>query len=142
MIEVTEEVSIPETEVWFTASRSSGPGGQNVNKVDTRVTLRFDVAKSGSLSAEQKHRILTCLATRVNKEGVLRVVSQKTRSQAANRKVAVQRFVGLLRHALQQVPPRKKTEISQAVKEHRLAQKRRRSRLKRERSRGTQSDDW
>lgn len=140
MIEVTKGVSIPEAEVRFTASRSSGPGGQHVNKADTRVTLRFDVVNSESLSAEQKRRILSRLATRVNKEGVLRVVSQKTRSQAANRDAAVERFVNLLRQTLRRVPPRKRTQVPRAVKEHRLAEKKYRGRLKRERSKKIQSE--
>jgi ribosome-associated protein len=134
MIEVTKDVSIPDGEVSFAASRSSGPGGQHVNKVDSRVTLRFDIVNSESLSAEQKSRILSRLATRINKDGVLRVVSQKTRSQALNRDLAIERFVDLLHEALRLVPPRKKTRIPKAIKERRLAVKKHRSRLKQERS--------
>ncbi|NIO05622.1 MAG: aminoacyl-tRNA hydrolase [Proteobacteria bacterium] len=142
MIEVTKGVSIPEVEVKFTASRSSGPGGQHVNKADSRVTLWFNVASSRSLSPAQKRRILNRLTTRVNKKGVLRVVSQKTRSQAANREVAVERFVDLLRQALRRASARKRTQPPIAVKESRLARKRRRSRLKDERSRRIRPEDW
>src|SRR5262245_26618746 len=93
-------LAIPEHEVTFTASRSSGPGGQNVNKVSSRVTLTFDVSASTALSQEQKRRIVVRLATRINKEGILRIVSQKTRSQELNRSDALDRFSDLLRNAL------------------------------------------
>ncbi|NIQ37137.1 MAG: aminoacyl-tRNA hydrolase [Proteobacteria bacterium] len=141
MIEVKHGVLIPEAEVKFTASRSSGPGGQNVNKVDTRVTLWFDVANSKTLSPEQKRRIMSRLAPRVNKSGILRVASQKTRSQAVNRDIAIERFVELLRCALKRLPPRKKTQISKAAKERRLSEKSYRSRLKRERSKRIPIED-
>src|SRR5262245_37131442 len=81
MIDITDYLAIPESELTFTTSRSSGPGGQHVNKTSSRVILRFNVAASPSLSETQKHRLLTRLATRVSKDGVLRVVSQKYRSQ-------------------------------------------------------------
>ena len=79
MIEVTNEISIPEDELRFTASLSSGPGGQNVNKVNTRVTLWFDVVNSPSLSPEQKELIASRLLSRISKDGLLRVISQQTR---------------------------------------------------------------
>jgi ribosome-associated protein len=134
VIRITDHLCIPEDELEFTASRSSGPGGQNVNKVSTRVTLRFHLLNSPSLSQEQKQRIVGLLSSRMSKDGVLRVVSQQTRSQAANREAAVERFAELLRGALTPVPPRRRTRVSLAAKERRLADKARRSRLKRERS--------
>jgi ribosome-associated protein len=134
MIEVTGQLAIPEHELTFTASRSSGPGGQHVNKVSSRVTLLFDVAASPSLSEQQKHRILARLATRITKDGVLRVVSQKYRSQAANRNAAVERLVILLREALAPVPSRRKTTVSPATKQRRLEEKKRRARLKQQRA--------
>ncbi|NVM21262.1 MAG: aminoacyl-tRNA hydrolase [Desulfobacterales bacterium] len=134
MLKVTDQVSIPEEELRFTASRSSGPGGQNVNKVNTRVTLWFDVANSPSLSVEQKERILSCLETRVNKKGVLRVVSQRYRTQTANRETAVERFLELLREALEEEKPRQKTKVSQPSRERRLHDKRRRALIKQQRS--------
>ncbi len=134
MHNVTDQLTIPEEELSFTASLSSGPGGQNVNKVNTRVTLWFDVANSQSLSVSQKDRILSRLTTRVNKKGVLRVVSQKYRSQAANRETALERFVELLREALKEEKPREKRKVSQAAKQRRLDEKRRRGLIKRERS--------
>ena len=134
MIEIRDGLSVRDDELSFSFSRSGGPGGQNVNKVETRATLLFDVAESGSLSPEEKRRIRARLATRVNKAGVLRVISQKHRTQAANREEAVRRFVELLREALKEAPRRKKTRVTRAARERRLAEKKRRGRLKRERS--------
>ena len=134
MIEITNDMSISEDELVFKVSRSGGPGGQNVNKVNTRVTLFFDVANCENLSGAQKRRILTRLATRADKNGVLRVVSQKFRTQRANRKAAVERLQELLADALKTRPIRKKSKVSYAAKQRRLEEKRRRSLLKRQRS--------
>ena len=134
MVRIREGILIGEDELTFTFSRSSKPGGQNVNKISSRVTLLFDVANSPSLSAENKNRIMTRLRTRVNKDGILRVVSQRHRSQAANREAAVERFVELLQEALKPIKFRKKTRISAAARNRRLNKKKRRSRLKQERS--------
>ncbi len=133
MIEITSEISIPEDELVFKASRSGGPGGQNVNKVNTRVTVFFDVTNCQSLSDAQKRRILTRLATRTDKNGVLRVVSQKHRTQKANRRAAVERLQQLLADALKTRPVRRKTKVPYAAKQRRLGEKRRRSLLKRQR---------
>jgi ribosome-associated protein len=135
MIRITDQLSIPQEELTFTASRSSGPGGQHVNKVSTRVTLRFDVSNSPSLTSGQKRSILDKLPTRVSKEGILRVVSQQTRSQAANRETAIERFVELLQYALKKDPVRRKTAIPPSAKQKRIDDKKHRSRLKQERSR-------
>jgi len=134
MIRINDELSIPKEELQFTASRSSGPGGQHVNKVSTRMTLRFDVVNSPSLTADQKSRILEKLATRINNAGVLRVVSQQTRSQKANRDAALERFVALLQQALEQMVERKPTKAPPAAKQKRLDEKKRRGQLKRKRS--------
>jgi ribosome-associated protein len=93
MIAIADCISIPEEELSFTASRSSGLGGQNVNKLGTKVTLWFDVVNSPSLSLDQKDLVMRQLASRVGKDGVLRVISQQTRSQAANRELAIERFI-------------------------------------------------
>ncbi len=130
---IDDRVSIPDDEIAFKASRSSGPGGQNVNKVESRVTLLFDLDGTASLSEEQKLRVRARLASRINKEGVLRVVSQKHRTQAANRESARERFQGLLRDALAQRAARKPTRVSKAARQRRLEQKRRRAELKRRR---------
>ena len=115
MIEINANLSIPEHELSFTTARSGGPGGQHVNKVSSRVTLWFNVAESPSLSTFQKRRIMSRLATRINQAGILRVVAQQHRSQIANREVAVERFVALLRDALVQEKPRQKTTIPAAA---------------------------
>ncbi len=142
MIEITGDIFINEDELVFKASRSSGPGGQNINKVNTRVTLFFDVANCGSLSDWQKQRILARLATRSDRNGVLRVVSQKFRTQRANRNAAVERLQQLLADALKTRPIRKKSKISYAAKQRRLEQKRRRSLLKRQRAKKNLSGDF
>jgi ribosome-associated protein len=130
MIFIIDGLIIPAEEITFTASRSRGPGGQNVNKVETRVTLHFDVLRSPSLTGDQKRRLLVKLKTRINKEGVLRVSSQQARTQAANREAALERFAELVRGALTSRRPRKKTGIPAASREQRLEDKKRRGRLK------------
>ena len=140
MIPINDDLSISESDLAFSASRSSGPGGQNVNKVSTRVTLRFDLEASPDLSAEQKQRIRERLPTRVSKQGVLSVSAQRERSQSANREAALQRLVELLRRALEVDPERRPTRAPRGVERRRLEDKRRRSRLKRERSRRYTAD--
>ena len=132
--EITRGIFISEDEVVFKFSCSSGPGGQNVNKVNTRATLYFDVEACSDLSNWQKRRILERLATRADKHGVLRVVCQKHRTQKANRRQAFERFGQLLAEALKRRRPRKKTKIPRYAVEKRLAEKRRRSELKKQRA--------
>lgn len=127
-------VALPQDELRYETSRSSGPGGQNVNKVSTRVTVLFDVDSSPSLSSHQRSLLRERLAGRISKEGVLRVSSQRHRTQTANREAAVARFAELVREALTEEPPRKETRMPEGLKQRRLLEKRRRSRLKRERS--------
>jgi ribosome-associated protein len=140
-IKITDQLSIPLSELRFTASRSSGPGGQNVNKVNTRVTLWFDVANSPGLSDHQKELIRNHLPTRVSKAGVLRVVSQKHRSQSFNRDEAIERFMSLLRESLLEVSPRKQTTIPRAARKRRLDEKKHRSFIKDGRSKAISWDD-
>jgi ribosome-associated protein len=127
---ITARLSIPEDELIFTSARSSGPGGQNVNKVSTRVTLWFDVLRSPSLSEVEKRLILNVWPTRINKAGWLRVTVQQTRSQANNRALAVSRFRELLSKALVRPKRRIKTRIPWKVWEERIDEKKRHSRLK------------
>jgi ribosome-associated protein len=135
MIEVGDELRIPAEELKFRVGTSSGPGGQNVNRVRTRVTVCFDVAHSACLSDIQRERILERLAARINKEGVLKVRSQKHRTQGMNRVAAEERLVELLAAALHVSRPRKKTRTTWAAKERRLEEKKRRSHQKRGRTR-------
>ena len=142
MIEIRDGIEISEESIVFKFSRSGGPGGQSVNKVNTRVTALFDVANCESFSDEQKKRILTRLSTRANKDGVIRVVSQKYRTQKANRKVAVERLGELLREALKRKPVRKKTKVPERVRQRRLEEKKRRSMLKRRRTKRILAEDF
>ena len=135
MIHIMNGVEISESEMSFTASRSGGPGGQNVNKVSTKVTLSFDVRGSTTLSEEQKQVIMARLASRINKEGVLQIASQRTRSQELNRLDALERFSELIRRALTRQRPRIKTRVSAQAKERRLDEKRKRGLTKEIRSR-------
>jgi len=142
MIQITDEIFISEDELIFKASRSSGPGGQNINKVSTRITLLFDVANCESFSDTQKQRLLARLASRADKNGLIRVISQKFRTQSANRKVAVERLQQLLADALKTRPLRKKTKVPYAAKQQRLEQKKRRSLLKRQREKRSWAEDF
>lgn len=134
MIKITDKIVICEDELVFKFSRSGGPGGQNVNKVSTRVTVLFDVAKCESFSESQKRRILKRLRTRANRDGVVRVASQRYRTQKANSRVAVERLGELLSEALRTRPIRKKTAVPQYARRRRLEEKKRRSVLKRQRA--------
>jgi ribosome-associated protein len=133
MIPIDDNLAIPEEEVSFVTSRSGGPGGQNVNKLETRVTLRFDLGGSSGLSEEQKARLRERLATRITKDGVLQVTSQRHRTQGANREAAVERFAELLRDNLREEPPRRKTRPSRASRARRVDAKRRQGQRKQER---------
>jgi len=117
---------IEEEKLVFKFSRS--------NKVNTRVTVLFDVAGARGFSDSQKRRILKRLATRANKDGVIRVVSQKYRTQKANREAAVERLGELLRGALKKKAVRKKTAIPEYARQKRLEEKKRRSLLKMQRA--------
>ncbi len=142
MIDITDNISIREDELIFKASRSAGPGGQNVNKVNTRITLFLDVANCESFSDVQKRRILSRLATRADKNGLVRVASQRFRTQKANRRAAVERLQQLLAEVLKTRPVRKKTKIPYAAKQRRLEEKRRRSLLKRQRAKRNLGEDF
>lgn len=138
MIRINNSLSIPANEISFTFTRAGGPGGQNVNKVNSKVTLWFDVDNSSSLSGHQKIRIKQRLAGRINKEGALQVSSMQFRTQKANREDVLRRFISLLSAALKEKPRRKKTRIPRKAKEARLRAKKRRGQLKAVRSK----QDW
>ncbi|MEQ9063048.1 MAG: alternative ribosome rescue aminoacyl-tRNA hydrolase ArfB [Vicingaceae bacterium] len=111
-------------EITFTTSRSSGPGGQNVNKVDSKVSLRFDVKNSVLLNEHQRNRLLKQLSSRMNKDGILIMSSQVSRSQLDNKKKVLDRFDALLKKALTIPKKRKKTKPSKGAIERRLKTKR------------------
>jgi ribosome-associated protein len=142
MIQITTDIVISQDQLVFKASRSGGPGGQNINKVSTRMTLLFDVASCESLSDAQKEQILARLATRADKNGVIRVVSQKFRTQRANRKVAIERLQELLREALKPRLMRKRTKTPYTAKKRRLEEKRRRGLLKQQRAKRNLAEDF
>jgi ribosome-associated protein len=130
MLQISPTLSIPERELSYRTSTSSGPGGQNVNKVETRVTVLFDLAGSETLDDDQKRLVRARLASRIDKRGLLRVVSQKHRFQAANRAAARERLALLLAAALAREPERRPTRQPESARRRRLEDKRRRSRLK------------
>jgi len=142
MIEIIDDIFISDDELMFKASRSGGPGGQNVNKVNTRITLFFDVANCESFSDGQKRQILSRLATRADRNGLIRVASQKFRTQKENRRAAVERLQQLLAEALKTRSVRKKTKVPFAAKKRRLEEKRRRSLLKQQRAKRNLAEDF
>ena len=140
-IVINASTSIPDAEVQFSATRSTGPGGQNVNKVNSRVILEFDLHFSSALTSYQKRRIAGRLGHRINKQGILRLQAQRYRSQVANRTELVERFVELLQKALQPVKYRVPTRVPARVHEKRLENKKQRTQIKRVRKAPRNFDD-
>ncbi len=108
----------------FNASRSSGPGGQNVNKVNTKVELRFNIPESSLLSAEEKEILLNLLKKKISSDGFLIIVSQSERSQLKNKEKTIEKFYTLLKKSLTPKKKRKPTKPGTAAKEKRLEEKR------------------
>jgi len=137
VIEINPAVKIPWGELTFKFVRSGGPGGQNVNKVSSKVELSFDVKNSVSLTEEQRKMLLARLRTRIDKQGVLRISSQESRSQWKNRQAVLDKFVELLRLGLkperQRIPTKPKVSSSakrvESKKSH-AAKKRLRQRVR------------
>jgi ribosome-associated protein len=130
---VTEKVGIPLGELSFRFSRSSAPGGQHVNRSETRVELLFDLMGSPSLSESQKARVSRRLSPYMDKGGVVHLVSQSTRSQLRNREEVTRRFRALMRGALKVPRRRYATRPTRAARRKRLEEKRRRGEIKKRR---------
>ena len=141
MIRIGKNIFVPEKELEFQFIRSSGPGGQNVNKVATAVQLRFDAAHSPSLPPHVRERLMALAGKRVNDAGVIIIDARRFRTQERNRRDAVDRLTDLLRRAMERPKPRRKTVPGRAAIERRLAEKRSRSDTKRTRRRVNRDND-
>ena len=135
MIRATETIVLDESEIRERFLRSSGPGGQNVNKVATAVQLRFDVLNSRSLPDDVRDRLVRLAGRRMTDEGVLVIEARRFRTQERNRQDARDRLIGLLRRAAEPVTPRRKTRPGRESQKRRLERKHRRSESKKTRGR-------
>jgi len=133
LLAVNESLSIPRTELDVRVSRSSGAGGQHVNKTSSRVEIFWNVVASRAVSEEQRARLRDKLASRLTTEGSIRVVASDMRSQSRNRELAEERLAEMVRRALIVPRKRKATKPTRAAKEARLDSKKRHSTKKRDR---------
>lgn len=138
LIKISDQVAIPENELDFRFVTGGGPGGQHVNKAATKVILSFDVAGSptllNQLSERDRFYLLERLNHRLTSEGVLKLQVHETRSQSRNRQIAIFRLQEILREGLRRPKKRKKTRPSRATNQARLEAKKRRGKVKKERS--------
>jgi len=133
MLRITEKITIPADELVFEAMRSSGPGGQNVNKVSTCVRLSFDLSQTECFDQYQMHRIHSKLHKRISKAGILSVTCQSERSQIANKQIAMEQLRELLEGALRRPKFRKPTRVSKGKLEKRKVEKQQHKQKKRSR---------
>jgi len=141
MIHITRNISLDENEIEEKFIRSSGPGGQNVNRVETAVQLRFDAAGSPSLPDEVKKRLKRVAGKRLSREGVLVIDARRYRTQEQNRRDALERLRKLIARAAEKPKARKPTKPTRASRERRMEAKEKRSRTKRLRRPVSGSDD-
>ena len=134
-------IAIPEHELEITTSRAGGPGGQHVNKTDTRITVRWNVKNTSVLSDEQKERVLQKLQTQLTIDGDLIIHSSESRSQLQNKQLALQRLTTEVRQALHIPKKRKPTRVSKRLKEVRLDTKKQHGRIKKMRSKKVHYDE-
>jgi ribosome-associated protein len=140
-LEISPALRLPVGELDYRASRSGGPGGQHVNTSSSRVEIWWDVAGSPTLTEEQRARLLTGLASRLDSGGRLRLVSSGSRSQLRNREEVTERLRDIVAAALVVPKARKRTKPSRAAKAARLEAKRRRSKTKQERRRRPEGEE-
>jgi ribosome-associated protein len=139
MLHITRFIEINENEITFSFIRSSGPGGQNVNKVATAAQLRFDVKNSPSLPEAVKKRLIRLGGSRITDDGVLTITAQRFRTQERNRVDGLERLTALIRKAATPPKPRRKTRPPKRSIENRIQNKKNRSKIKKLRQ--THSDD-
>ena len=130
-IEITDQLAIDEAEIRFDYIQSSGPGGQNINKVATAVQLRFDVRRSPSLPEDVRLRLERLAGKRLSDDGILIIEARRYRTQEHNRQDAVDRLAALIRKAAEKPKLRKRTRPTAQARQKRLEEKRRRSDIKR-----------
>ncbi len=132
-VTLNDKISIPVSELDIRFSRSSGPGGQHVNKTSTQAELTFDLVNSPSIPTEERDWLIEKLKHRLDSAGQLRLTSQDTRSQRQNKSIVIERFQEMLKHALRRPKKRKPTKPSKAAVQRRIESKKKRGETKSQR---------
>ena len=142
MIEITDQINIPENELSFEFVRSGGPGGQKVNKTSSAVLLKFDVRNSPSLPDYVKDRLKTVAGNSLSNDGILIIHSRKYRSQIRNRENAIRKLIELIRKAAKREISRRSTKPTVTSERKRLIRKKKRSLLKKNRNYNPSEEDF